>query len=1031
MSIDEEEQKRGITINSTGATLHIGDWNMLGGRLEEAPATAAATATTSTTTSTTSTTTATIPPLYVGNLPWARDEAEQEQLRGELQAHFARFAAVREVELRPRRGFALVHFEADAAAAEAVAAAAAAPLQLQGREAVVEAKGQSPQQQLAQLCQQRGWAAPELSDERSTDSASGAETLAVHLRIAEADLALSSTLQPGGSLKEARRLLAAAALEQLQSDATMEVASASASSAAAAMSPSSEARIDHGLLINLIDCPGHVDFSSDVTAALRITDGAVVVVDPMDSKNPHTLCPQTDTVLRQALANQVKPVLFLNKIDRAISELQYSPEEAYQCFQRTIDNVNAVIRDCQPAGADYEVAPDKGTVVFGSGLQGWGFSLRSMAELLLARTGSGGKRQSSAAASTTASSSSSSLDASSPVNLITSVEPSPAVAKLMRRLWGEHFFDRASNKWRSSALDPAGSGELLPRGFCAHVLQPIYDIFAAGQEEDTSRLAALAVRLGLTLRDKEVRESTPKQLRKTVMKRWLPVAGEVLHMADVHLPSPLQAQRYRLPTIYEGRLDDPCATAMQACDASGPVMCYITKMIKLPKATSKHLVAFGRVFSGTLEVGQSIRVLGPTYTPEEQGDCFEATVKGLVLLMAGKSTPVQTAPAGAIVGVLGIDKFLAKAGTLTTSPAAHRMKIMQFSVSPVVRMAVTTVKPGDAARLVEAMRVLPKTDPCIQCFVDEATGEKILAGAGELHLEVRLKNLQDLAGVPLRASEPVVQYTETVAEEGDVCMSKSTNKHNRLFVRASPLGEALVADLAGGAVSMAMSANARVQQLAEAHGWARADARRIMAIEGSCILVDATTGISLNDIRDNVVIAFRQLCHNGVLAGEELTGIRFSITDAKIHQDPAHRRADSILPMTRRALSAAFLAASPRLMEPLFAVEVQVPGAHVDKVCNTLKRRRGEIEGDTVAEGSDMHTITALVPVATSFGFADDLRGATHGSAFPQCQFGRWQLVTGDPLDDASNAALVVRASRLRKKMPDKVPAIDHFRDRL
>ena len=128
-------------------------------------------------------------------------------------------------------------------------------------------------------------------------------------------------------------------------------------------------------LINLIDSPGHVDFSSEVSAALRVTDGALVVVDCVDG-----VCVQTETVLRQALSERIKPVCIINKVDRALLELQVSKEDLYQSFSRTVESVNVIIATYfDKSLGDVQVYPYKGTVAFGSGLHGWAFTVRQFA----------------------------------------------------------------------------------------------------------------------------------------------------------------------------------------------------------------------------------------------------------------------------------------------------------------------------------------------------------------------------------------------------------------------------------------------------------------------------------------------------------------------------------------------------------------------------------------------------------------------------------------------------------------------------
>merc|ERR1711935_885811 len=137
-------------------------------------------------------------------------------------------------------------------------------------------------------------------------------------------------------------------------------------------------------LLNIIDSPGHVDFSSEVTAALRVTDGALVVVDYVEG-----VCVQTETVLRQALAEKIKPVLFINKVDRGILELQVDGETMYQNFQRVIENANVIIStyECEDMGEAQQVDPVNGTVAFGSALFGWAFTITMFAKVYAKKFG--------------------------------------------------------------------------------------------------------------------------------------------------------------------------------------------------------------------------------------------------------------------------------------------------------------------------------------------------------------------------------------------------------------------------------------------------------------------------------------------------------------------------------------------------------------------------------------------------------------------------------------------------------------------
>merc|ERR1719443_2239264 len=260
-----------------------------------------------------------------------------------------------------------------------------------------------------------------------------------------------------------------------------------------------------------------------------------------------------------------------------------------------------------------------------------------------------------------------------------------------------------------------------------------------------------------------------------------------------HLPSPLTAQKYRTETLYEGPMDDKYADAMNNCDPNGPLMVYVSKMI--PSQDKGRFFAFGRVFSGTIAAGMKVRIMGPNYIPGQKKDMYLKSVQRTVLCMGRRQEAVEDVPAGNPVALVGLDQFITKNATITNdkNDDAHPIKAMKFSVSPVVRVAVECKVASDLPKLVDGLKRLSKSDPMVVCSIEE-TGEHIIAGAGELHLEICLKDLQDdfMGGAPIKISDPVVSFRETVSDRSErTVMSKSPNKHNRLYIEARPLEDGI------------------------------------------------------------------------------------------------------------------------------------------------------------------------------------------------------------------------------------------------
>lgn len=748
----------------------------------------------------------------------------------------------------------------------------------------------------------------------------------------------------------------------------------------------------NAFLINLIDSPGHVDFSSEVTAALRVTDGALVVVDCISG-----VCVQTETVLRQAIAERIRPVLFMNKMDRALLELQLEMEDLYQTFQRIIENTNVIIATYSsedgPMG-NIMVDPSQGNVGFGSGLHGWAFTLKQFAEIYADKF-------------------------------------KIAPVKLMSRLWGDQFYHGGERKWKKTQMEGA------VRGFTMFVLDPIFKMFDAvmnfKKEEYEKLLTKLEIKLSV-----EERELEAKPLIKKIMQKWLPAGETMLQLITIHLPSPVTAQKYRAEMLYEGPQDDECYKGIYNCDPEGPLMMYVSKMV--PSSDKGRFYAFGRVYSGKVATGMKARIMGPNFVVGKKDDLHVKNVQRTILMMGRYTEPIDDVPCGNICGLVGVDQFLVKTGTLTTCEAAHNMKQMKFSVSPVVRVAVEPKDPQHLPKLVEGLKRLAKSDPMVLTLTEES-GEHIVAGAGELHLEICLKDLEeDHAGIPLKKSDPVVSYRETVrAASSQTCLSKSPNKHNRLFMTAVNMPDGLPEDIDEGDVTARDDFKLRGRYLADKYDYDVGEARKIWCFgpegTGPNIVIDASKGVQyLNEIKDSVVAGFQWASKEGVLCDENMRGCRFNIHDVTLHADAIHRGGGQIIPTARRVFYASVLTAEPRLLEPVYLVEIQCPQESTGGIYSCLNRRRGHIFEENQVAGTPMVYVKAYLPVNESFGFTADLRSQTQGKAFPQCVFDHWQVLEDDPLEESTkptSSFQIVANTRKRKGLKEGVPPLENYLDKM
>jgi elongation factor 2 len=605
-------------------------------------------------------------------------------------------------------------------------------------------------------------------------------------------------------------------------------------------------------------------------------------------------------------------------------------------------------------------------------------------------------------------------------------------SKMMDRLWGDSYFNPKTKKWTNKDKD--AEGKSLERAFNMFILDPIFRLFSAIMNFKKEEIPTLLDKLEIVLKGDE-KELEGKALLKIVMKKFLPAADALLEMIVIHLPSPVTAQAYRADTLYEGPSDDAFCQAIKACDPKADLMLYVSKMV--PTSDKGRFYAFGRVFAGTVKSGQKVRIQGPNYVPGRKEDLFLKAIQRVVLMMGRFVEPIDDCPAGNIVGLVGIDQFLLKSGTITTNEAAHNMKVMKFSVSPVVQVAVEVKNASDLPKLVEGLKRLSKSDPCVLTSMSES-GEHIVACTGELHLEICLQDLEnDHAGIPLKISPPVVSYRETVeAESSMVALSKSPNKHNRIYLKAEPLGEEVAIAIETGKVSPKDDFKARARVLADEFGWDVTDARKIWCFgpegSGPNVVVDQTKAVQyLAEIKDSVVSGFAWASGAGPILEESLRAIRFNIMDVTLHADSIHRGAGQILPTMRRVTYAAMLLAEPRIQEPVFLVEIQCPESAVGGIYSVLNKKRGQVISEEQRPGTPLFTVKAYLPVNESFGFTGELRQATGGQAFPQMVFDHWATLGTDPLDPTSKAGEIVTAARKRHGLKEEVPPYTEYYDKL
>jgi elongation factor 2 len=645
-------------------------------------------------------------------------------------------------------------------------------------------------------------------------------------------------------------------------------------------------------VINMIDTPGHIDFTGRVTRALRAIDGVVVVSDSVEG-----IMTQTETVTRQALEERVRPVLYINKIDRLVKELRLDPS----AMQKWLSNIIAEFNRLVDIYAETElkekwkVSIQGNSVAFGSAKDRWGFNFA------------------------------------------------------MAQKKGISFKD-------------------------------VYDAYTS---EDPNFIKMLAEKA--------------------------PLHEAVLGMVVQHHPPPHVAQRYRIPKIWGGDLKSDVGRSLVSCDENGPAVMMVTTINVDPQAGR---VATGRLFSGTVKDGDEIFLIDAKRPGK---------IQSVNIYMGNTREVVSILPAGNIPALLGVDYAIA-GETISTVKNIQAFESIKYVSEPVVTIAVEPKHPKDLPKLVEALRRITVEDPNLIVKINEETGETLMAGMGVLHLEIATSLLQE-AGLEITTTQPLINYRETIRGKAGPIMSKSPNKHNKIFMRVEPLGEDIIELIRTRQIKEDMDKKEMAKILRE-KGWSADEARNVAALDVSGnLLLDETKGVQfMQESMDSIRSGFEDVLYSGPIAHETVRGVKFILHHFVPHEDPAHRGLAQLMPATRRSMLGSMLIADPVLLEPILGIEIKCPQEQIGTVAGILSGKRGKLLN--VEQKGLISIILGEVPASETFDLSEVMRGGTAGKALWSTYFKTWQAVP------QSISRTLVGETRKRKGLNPEPPTPDEFIDK-
>lgn len=757
-------------------------------------------------------------------------------------------------------------------------------------------------------------------------------------------------------------------------------------------------------LVHLIDTPGHVNFVDEVAAGMRLADGILLVVDVVEG-----MMIGTEQIIRHALQENLKITLVVNKLDRLILELRIKPMDAFYKIKHTIEEINTFISSIDPDPA-LRLSPELGNVAFASTDMNWCFTLRSFAKMY--------------------------ADTYGPLD----------INSFGDRLWGDIYFDPSTRKFTRKPADPEHA-----RSFVHFILEPLYKLYSNVLSEDTDALKETLKGLGITLKPVMYKMDV-RPLLKVVLDQFFGPSTGLVDVIAEHIPSPVEGAAAKVERTYSGPQTSEIVPPMKACDPEGPVMINIAKLYHTADAQSFR--AFGRVLSGTVKKGMEIKVFGEGYSPEDEEDMTTAIVDDIWICESRYLIPAEEVSAGNLVLLGGVDSFITKTATLadpSITDDLHIFSPIKHLTQSVLKIAIEPIAPSELPKMLSGLRSINKSYPLVTTKVEES-GEHVVIGTGELYLDCVMHDLRRLfSEIEIKVSDPVTKFCETVLETSALkCYADTPNKKNKITMIAEPMEQGIAEDIERGRVTMRMPAKERGSFFQEKYQWDLLASRSIWSFgpdeNGPNILLDDTLPSQidkklLGTVKEHIKQGFQWGSREGPLCDEPMRNVKFRLLDASLAQEPIFRGGGQIVPTARRVCYSSFLMATPRLMEPIYYVEIQAPADCISAVYTVLSRRRGHVTKDLPKDGSPLYTVKALIPVIDANGFETDLRTATQGQAFCLQVFDHWSIVPGDPtdtsiklrpLEPASGQALardLVLKTRRRKGLGDQIAVSKYLDD--
>ncbi|KAG7661868.1 SNU114 [[Candida] subhashii] len=710
---------------------------------------------------------------------------------------------------------------------------------------------------------------------------------------------------------------------------------------------------------NILDTPGHVDFQDESLVGLNSGDGAILVIDIVEG-----LTNRDKLLINEIIKHNVPIVLILNKLDRLILELRLPIKDCYLKLKYTVDDINEYIASNEYIATythDTILSPTLNNVIFASTKLDFAFSLKSFAQLYL--------------------------------NINQSKIHS---SKFATMLWGDYYYDPNQHKFTSDSMNNS-----LSRTFISFILEPIYKIIThtiTASPDDNKLAKLLWQNFRVSIHKSEYKKDAQVLLKAVFRAIFTNGISALIDSIANTIPAPTKTNK-SLPNS-----DDVSMIAQ------------VTKLIE--SSNGKKFTNLVRIHKGKITQGDKIRIYGENYL-EDNDDFKNSEVVGNIYLPCGRyNVPVSEAHTGMIVIVdgPGIDSIIKKPGvtiTLSQDPKLETVfDVPKYTTNSVFKIAVEPTNPSELPLLLDGLRKVNKSYLASVINVEES-GEHVILAPGELYMDCILHDLRNFFNddLQIKISDPMVRFAETCSETSFTKIP-ITVKENSISIIAEPVNDpSLSKAISTGRINIKSQPMKTISKILRTEfDWDSLASRSIWAFSNTDssssrnILLDDTLDTDkspLLSIKDSIISGFKWTTTEGPLIDEPILNTKFKILDVVLQGDSISKSPATIIPMVRRAAYAGFITAQPRLLEPVYRLDVTCTYRCIKIVQELLKLRRGIYEKDAPIPGTQLFQVVGYLPIIESVGFSTDLTSYSQGQAVCSLVFHNWEIVPGDPLDDS------------------------------